>query len=614
VFWTARLGRLVVALTFVAVALLAARPAEAWVERTVKSDAVTVDLARDGTAVVTHEILLFVRGAPLPEFSVDPVDADAELLEGATVTRAQAGRAAGLPLPLAASREGTKVTLRVIGDKGIHGGTHQIRFSYRTNLAGAGKVQPRGRGTLLEWQGPSFPDGIDSARVVFRLPRASAAPRVGSAETTEGAGVADERDGVFLTTFRRVADKDELELVRPHMARGESVAWRATVDASTFDVSAPPSAELEAPVVVAPPAAHAAARPVPSRGPLPVVAGLVALAYAVVVALKSRWVTLACLARRATPRPLLPIGTPLRAALAAAGIAGAVAGVVLALPPLLAAASLVVTLAAATHLPPRTTTPLRGPGKWVPLTPEVAFDAGPASPRLPGRFVDAGSPLGFVLFTALLGLFVAAAVTAMRSSTYYGVTLALGSAILFPIFCTGRAGELPPDPVAAPRELLDWLMEQLGKDAGLVLSPLGRLPHAGGAHDELRLLVTLKRATPGFVAIEVGLDFHQGVLGLLALPFVLVRVSEGSESAEALPKGLLWTRGRNADERVAVLRPKMPTRKLTLELVREVGRRLSVPKDVPSRRQPAPTSSAKVAGKPSSTAKPGTTSSPAHAT
>src|SRR4051812_33038393 len=215
-----------------AVAIVVAAPAaEAWGERTGRSDSGTVDGAGDGTAVVTHEILLAVRGGPLPEIAVEPVDSDAELLEGATVTRAQSGHAAGLPLPLSATKVGARVALRVVGQKGMRSGTHQIRFSYRTNLEAAGKLQPGRTSTSVEWTGPSFADGIDSARVVFRVPRGAVPPRLASARPgADAVTITDDADGVFLGTFRRAVDKDELEVVRPHMAKGEAVPWRITVD------------------------------------------------------------------------------------------------------------------------------------------------------------------------------------------------------------------------------------------------------------------------------------------------------------------------------------------------------------------------------------------------
>src|SRR5262249_18753934 len=160
----------------------------------------------------------------------------------------------------------------------------------------------------------------------------------------------------------------------------------------------------------------------------------------------------------------------------------------------------------------------------------------------------------------------AAAIPVFRHSSYEGICVVLGSAILFPLFCTGRGGEVPLGLAVAPRDLLEWLDDELGDSSSLESYPLGRFPERRTDHDELRLMVVPRPALAGFVALEVGLDFHLGILGVLPLPYVIVRAVENSPAADALPKGLLWTRGRNADERVAVLRPKMPTRKLTLTL------------------------------------------------
>ncbi len=495
----------------------------------------------------------------------------------------------------------------------MRSGTFQIRFAYRTSLKAAGKLRPGKSSTTLEWTGPSFADGIDSARVVFRLPRAATPPRLASSRPgSDAMSVADDEGGVFLSTFRRAADKDELSIVRPHMARGEAVSWRIAVDAGTFDLGAEPHEESVA--IPAKVAAPAAPRSTPSWSKVALIAFALALLLAAVVAMKASWVEASCRSRGAKPRPLLPISTPLRAVLAAAGMLGATATIVTSLSPLLAAASLMVALAAATHLPPRVSPALRGPGKWIRLDVEAAF-GGPAKPSaLPGRFVDAGALPGFVLFTSLLVGFVAAAILVMHRSSYQGLALALGSAILFPIFCTGRAGELPSDPARAPRELLEWLMGELDVGSSCDVYPLGRVPQGMSAHDELRLLVAPRRSRAGFVAIEVGLDFHVGILGLLALPFVIVRVLDGSPAADVLPKGFLWTRGRSADERVTVLRPKLPARELTAHLVRDIADRLSAPRDASARRQVGPTSSARSAGNAQPTSKPGTTSSPAHAT
>jgi hypothetical protein len=601
-------------LLVVVATLFAGTNASAWVERTVKSDSVTVDLDRDGTATVTHEILLGIRGGPLPEFSVDPVDEDATLLDGATVTRAESGRAAGLPLPLSATKNATKVSLHVIGIKGLRGGTYQFRFSYRTNLEAAGRLEPGRRSTTVEWTGPSFADGIDSARVVFRVPRGSVPPRLASARPGDGdVTITDDADGVFLGTFRRAMDKDELEVVRPHMAKGEAVPWRIIVDAATFDVhEAQPSEEAPALAAEVPVKGSAPRKP-PDRRPLYAVSAALAALLSLIVVLKSRWVDAACRKRGARSRPLLPLPAVLRGLLAGLAAFGAVFVVEETTEPLLAAALLLVSMAFATHLPPRLAPVLRGPGKWERLDGDAAFDAKRDAERLPGRFVDAGALPGFALFAALLSLFVFGAIVVLRKNPYEGLSVALASAVLFPLFCTGRGAELPSVGSAAPRELLEWLMGELEDDSALDVHPLARFPQGVTEYDELRLLVLPKPALQGFLALEAGVDFHQGILGLLPLPYVIVRVLENSAAAEALPKGLLWTRGRSADERVAVLRPKVPTRRVTLELVRRLAKRLSVAVDAGQRQRGKP-SAARSSGKGDSTAKAPTTSSPAHAT
>jgi hypothetical protein len=80
-------------------------------------------------------------------------------------------------------------------------------------------------------------------------------------------------------------------------------------------------------------------------------------------------------------------------------------------------------------------------------------------------------------------------------------------------------------------------------------------------------------------------------------------VREGSPCAAALPARLSFQRGRKVEERVAVLRPKLPTVAETLSLVAELCELLS-----------QPTSARSSAGKAASARKPVRRVSPAHAT
>src|SRR6185295_8912456 len=99
---------------------------------------------------------------------------------------------------------------------------------------------------LLEWSGPSFSDGIDSARVVFRFPEAPTPPHAPSQNGAEPSNIVDDSSGVFLSYARRGAGKHELEVVRPHLAKNEVVVWKAVVDPSTFDPMTKPTVETPA--------------------------------------------------------------------------------------------------------------------------------------------------------------------------------------------------------------------------------------------------------------------------------------------------------------------------------------------------------------------------------
>jgi hypothetical protein len=256
--------------------------------------------------------------------------------------------------------------------------------------------------------------------------------------------------------------------------------------------------------------------------------------------------------------------------------------------------------------------PLRGPGQWV----DLGQDTIDGRPRVhpPGRLLDVATPLGFSIFVVSPGLFVMGAVLVLRHSAYHGVAIALASAVLFPVFCTGKPSELPLPPEVAPLDLIDWLLTDLGKDSDLVLGIIGRLPRGATLPDEVRLRIMPKKPVPGLRAIEVGVDSHDGPLGPFSLPFVIVRTLDGSSAADTLPKGLYVTRGRGVDERVAVLRPRVPTERMVSRLVRDLVRRLTIAAPKESTRGQSERSASSSAGKGSVTANAGTTSSPAHAT
>jgi hypothetical protein len=245
---------------------------------------------------------------------------------------------------------------------------------------------------------------------------------------------------------------------------------------------------------------------------------------------------------------------------------------------------------AAAQLSPRALGRVRGPGTWQPWNSARAFARLPTA-ALPGRWLDTGTLPGFVAFALLAAGLLTFAQQLLPISPYRALLVVLGASALLPIFCTGRASELPADPAAMPRPLLRWLARKLSR-AGISTTPLARIPDGSTEPDELRLLIHVPRGLPGLLALEVGLEYQQGGGGPVSMPCVLVRVVDGSESYRALPRNVVWTRGRASGERVTVLRPRLPTRSQCLSLVLRLegllGRKDSGHKAVGGRAKPAP--------------------------
>jgi hypothetical protein len=576
-----------------------------WVEGTVQSDVITVNVERSGEATVGHEILMRVKGGPLLGFDLEGVDSDAQPMPDATVTSAVAGPA-GNQLPLLLhKREDGGLRVEIDSPKGIRRGTYLFKLGYRTNLVTRNLVKPLGSMVELRWIGPRFSDGLDSARVIFRLPPATTPPRLPEEEADLGAGA--EAAGTFLSNLRRAHDKDELEVVRPHVAKGEPVEWRLLASASSFEAFAPEQHSPRADAAVSQPA----------RAPVHrVLAGLsiaaIAVIYSALVGLKWRAVSKACELAGARPRALIPLSPVKRAVVAGTALASAAAVGALTDIPTLAGLLLVVAMAFAAHRSPALLPQLRGPGQWLPLNDAEAFDT--KEPRLPGRWFDVGQLPGLASFVSAIGGFTWAAFTALPASPYYALLVLLSAACLLPIFCTGRARELPANLVVRPRRVLAWLAARLRKDKGLRVVPWARIPEGRTEPDELRLLVMPRAALAGLMAIEIGMEYEQGGGGPVALPCVIVRALDGSPSYRALPRSVVWTRGRKPEERVAVIRLSLPTRAALFSLVERLTKLLrdDRPQGPPGAQVSSKAKSS--GGKGASTAKPRTTSSPAHAT
>lgn len=544
-------------------------PAQAWVETSVQADTVDLELDRQGQATVRHELLLRVRGGPLRSFELPGVDNDAKPLAEATVV-ASAGGSSAEPLPLIVQRrdDGT-LALEIDHARGLRRGSYLFRFGYRTDLLGRELIRVHGGRAEVRWIGPRFPQGIESAKVVFRLPKAPEPPALPSFDPASlGPDAMTGLGGTFLGSLRRAGDRDEFEVTRPYVAQGEPVVWRVLADARAF----PDLVPSEPPTATAPTGLGATlGRPL---SPWTfAAAGAIALAYALLVWSKWQRHVAACERRHLLPRPLLPLPPALRGALSGALLVAAGATSLLADASTLAGLLLVASLLLATIAPPRLLAPLRGPGDWRQLRSE-ALRARPA-PSLPGRWLDAGSLPGFALFAALLGLLGIGSASLVASSPYEALLVALGASCLVPVFCTGCPSRLPGDPLAEAHRRLGRLRSRLQRHRELTTGYIGRSPRGGGELDEVRLLVVPRSPLPGLGGLEIALEVQAGLGGAVTEPAVLLRALDGSAAHQRLAGVVHWTRGRSAEERVAVLRPKLPTAAMTLSLVARLARALT---------------------------------------
>jgi hypothetical protein len=582
--------------------LLAAAPARAaggWVETRVTAHAATVDVERNGTATVPQELGSRLRGGPLAELPVAGVDSDAEPLPDATVICTDDQKFGTVPLSVTREPDGS-LKLTVERERGLKTGSYVFRFSYRTQLAKRELIRRIGNHVELRWVGPRFEDGLDSARVTFRSPEANVAPALPTPGSSGGAvNELDELGGVFIGNLRRAPGKDELEILRPHVARGEPALWRVWVADSAFEAFTG-SAAPKSPGVLA---SHELGESPRERLGWLLGALAAGLAFGLLVFFKWRGFQAAAALRNAGACALLPLAPGVRAALGGVLLGLAViAGGRWDEPTLVGLLLLGAMACAALYATPGRAAP-RGPGQWLPLSEADAFAR--RSARLPGRFLDASRLPGALVLGGLGVAVVVLHFIERQHSPYRAVELLLGSTVLLPVFLTGRAHELPAEPGGDPRRMLERVLRGLRR-RGLRAVPLARLPQGSRNADELRLLLQPRGALAGLMAVEVGTDYALGLGGIVAEPYVLLRVREASPCASALPAQTSFQRGRKADERVAVLRPKLPTASETLALVAEL---LEVLTQAPPPSSKAPSS----AGKAASARKPARAASPAHA-
>lgn len=562
-------------------AVLAASPARAgtWQEAHESADDVRLEVGPDGIASVQHHLRYRVVAGHFKSFDLVGIDPRAELSPDAVLTAEKGGAETPVrvePVPK------TPGTIRILIDegKGLTRGTYLIDVKYRLDLVATNVLTRDGAMWKLSWTAPPTPEGHDGARVVFDLPTAPTEPRLAAAAEST----------TTLATLRRSVERDELELVRAHVPRGEAVVWAARVDPKAFPrVTSPdlrPPAQLEA----APPAMIGTST---RRGLVALGFAILAGALAAILRLKQRTVRAAAEQRGARARPLvaLPWGI-------GPFVYGAVTALALALllwsSPVAGALFVALAMALAAHRSPAPIARPRPPGAWRALPDAQAFVPERARP-LPSDVLDVAHArarwilLGATVLVGLLAWGLRAFVPQI------GIALPLTWAAVVPMFVTGTRAQLVPTAPELGARLLKPARDVLAATLDLEhveLGTIGRVVANAESDapvvDEIRLVCSPKDRTPGLRAIELAIATAPGGYG--AVPEIFVRFDHGSATADRIVH--LATEppvasGRAPEERVVRLSPEEPTPPSAAALVAKLalaleGRRAS---DRPEPRQ-----------------------------
>ncbi len=512
------MGRWLAGLLLFIGALVAAPEVRAnYTEAHVAGVDVRAVVARDGTMTVTHVIAYRVLAGFLKTIAVSGFGDDFRLRPTATITSSDGHVVSG-----SVSRDDKgNVHVTVDDPKGVKRGDYKFELAYEGSLS----LTRDGAFDRVRFAMPAMREGIDGARLVLDLPSAPTEPRA----LTEGDVAAD------LETLRRTADRDELELVRPHVPKSEAAVFFARVDPKALALVADPS--LRAPAV-----APVVNEPITNRPSLAIAILVAACALALFVAALAKAHVVRSMRTLVGLRPAVAAG--LAAVLFGAGVLveaqarftlGAV--LVACAMPLLAWRAI------------REAEKPRARGAWLVIKPEEAF----ASQRARADFLDATTPRGLVVLAAVFACVAIACRFARGADGAAPYIVAIDALVLVPIFFTGTSRQMPP---SAARE-------------GAALAPIARAlsgfeelrvaPLVSG--DALRLLVSPRLAMAGVGAIEVGVAWERAGGAMLPSFDVIVRVHDASFAAAkmtaAFPDGVLP--GRKPDERVYRFEPEGPS-------------------------------------------------------
>lgn len=509
---------------------------------------VHIAVQSDGSALVDETLHVHLYYAGWKGLDVPNVEADAIPESDATITSMDGGN---FPAHLAMVPPNA-MHLDALDPKAIKKGDYAIHFRYRTNLVANHEVARDGALWRVSWTSPPVSEGIDGSRVVFDFP---AAPTEPSAIDETGVGDASG----FLSTLRRASDRDELELVRLHVARGESITWSARVDPKAL-------AEVHDPVLRPPP------QPVKIEvdplarfgGPWrAVLAALLGAAFCIAGVSRARRVVGA----KSSLKSLIfvhPLFAMFLAAIAyGIGVWLELIGSPRAAVVVLASAA----LAAMLKVTPKKPSP-RGPGNWKTLSEDALVDHADARAAF-----DVGTVLGKISLVAILVAATALTLTLRAVDPNSWLTVAPMTIPWLSFWFSASSSE--PDVRAAARELRS-VFRSLRK-SGARIAPWGRVPFGRKNIDDLRLLVVPDTALPGLVGIEIAIAWLASAGGFTPRIELFVRARDASAAAgkmSSLSRAVRAVTGRRPEERVYLLSPRDMTHESAITLVEACAREL----------------------------------------
>lgn len=592
-----------------------ARPGGGWQEWHQTGNDLIATLAKDGRVRVEHHVRYRVVAGQFRSFDLPSIALEASVTPDVSVVAEDgtrlAAHAEGISAKVAkdVASDGvvdanTQVVRVSIDDpKGLKRGTYAFVVAYDVDGWKTKHLVKDGAFVRVAFTLPPALEGRDAARAVFRLPSGPTEPRV---LLNDGA----EAEDTTLVTLRRATTQDELELVRAHVSRGETLAWGVRADAKAFGVRSNEPRDV-APRVVAP-------RDRRRGAAFTVLALVIGLALGALFGRKQRAFRREVARAGLSPRPLLPLPASIRPPLFALSFACGLAVAVL-LSPLAGTDVLLAAMLVAVELRPRKLGfRVRGPGEWRPLDELGGRGERAALLARSSSWFDATSGRGLTVFVALFA--VATGLGALGESLYPGlrVLAPLAALSLAPLFFSGVLGQLPSGSVARGLSLLAPLARRLATRKDLRAKLYGRVPTGAERCDEARLRALPRRAMPGVRGLEVGVVESKTLTGFLPAAEVLVRVFDGSPAhlkLEGSSEATLGPRtaipGRSTDEKVLRFAPEGSTprelegllAKLTAELSDRRGR-VTPPPSAAARARTARTARTAYAGSERRTARP----------